>query len=171
MDAIRLAAVQSLARELAEREGLELVEVVCSPTGRRPLIKVLLHRVGGPTVDECQRFSEDLSVLIEAEGAVVGGYVLEVSSPGLTRPLKTEADFRRSLGQQVEVGHISAEGEATQTIGRLEEVTPEGLSLATATGPVRIPLADIRNAKPVIDWKQLLRAGKNRSSREGQQHE
>jgi ribosome maturation factor RimP len=171
LDSKRLTAVQSLAREMAERDGFELVELTCSPAGRRPIIRILLHRLDGPTVDECQRFSEDLSVLLEAEGAVTGGYVLEVSSSGLTRPLKTAADFRRSLGRQVEVRHASADGEMTQTVGTLEEVTPGGIRLVTAAGPTSIALADIRHAKPVIDWKQLFRAGKDRSSREGKQHE
>lgn len=160
------ATVRRLAGELAGQEGFELVDVLLSPGERRLTIRIFIHRLGGVTIEDCQRFSESLSALLEVEGAVQGPYVLEVSSPGLTRPLKNAADYRRNLGQPVRLAYLASDGSTADAEGRIVGVEDDTLLLETAAGSLRVPIGAVRNALPSIDWRELFRAGKKRSASE-----
>lgn len=129
------ASLARLASQAAATEGLELAWLDAPLEGRNWLVKVVVERAdaagaeGGVSLGECARVSEHLSVLLDIEDPVQHAYTLEVSSPGLDRPLFTPADFRRFTGRLAAVitterilnqtflrGHIlSAEESATES--------------------------------------------------------
>jgi ribosome maturation factor RimP len=154
--------IRALAQELADREGYELVEATLSPAGRRRHLRVLIYRPGGVSLEDCRHFSEALAAIIDVEEAVRGSYVLEVSSPGLTRPLKTRADFQRAVGREVEVDTVGPDGQASKTTGTVTGTGDEGLGLDVGGSPLTIPWEGVRGARPVIDWRQLFRSGERR---------
>ena len=81
------ARITSLAKPVAHREGCEVVDVHVAGHGGRAKVRVFVDRPGGVTVDHCQRISQALGLVLEVEEVFSGPYVLEVSSPGICRPL------------------------------------------------------------------------------------
>lgn len=138
--------VRSLAESVLARHGAELVEVLVR-RGRTQLLRVVADREGGIDLETCARVSEELSRMLDADDPIAGRYTLEVTSPGLERPLRTPADFRRMMGRKVRVVLARAQHEGT-----LEEVGEDRVRLGTARGSVEVPLADIAKAKVVLPW-------------------
>ena len=98
-----LHAVEELLRPVAEDLGYELVDVqLASDRGRR-VFQVRIDRPGGITLDECARLSREMSPHLEVADPIPGAYVLEVSSPGMQRPLRRAEDFERFRDQRVVV--------------------------------------------------------------------
>lgn len=92
--------VRQLADPLAAEDGLELVDVELLVQGGRRTIRVLLDRPGGVRVADCARFSRRLSDCLEMNQTVAGPYFLEVSSPGVDRPIRTLEAVQRFAGQR-----------------------------------------------------------------------
>jgi len=97
------STVQELALPLVTAMGLELVEVEYHREGRQMILRLYLDKPGGINLDDCAAVSRELSPLLDVEEVITGNYSLEVSSPGLNRPLKNEADFIRFAGRLVKV--------------------------------------------------------------------
>lgn len=138
--------VRSLVEPVLARHGAELVELAVK-RGRTQLVRVIADREGGIDLDTCARVSQELSRMLDADDPIVGRYTLEVTSPGLDRPLRTPADFRRALGRRVRIVLAQSQHEGT-----LEDVGDERVRVATDKGPVETPLAEIANAKIVLPW-------------------
>jgi len=94
--------ITALAEQLAASMGMEVVLVEIKGGGRS-IVRVYLDQATGVSVDDCERFSKRFSVLLDVEDCIPFSYVLEVSSPGLERPLVREADFQRFAGKQAKV--------------------------------------------------------------------
>lgn len=96
--------LRNLARESAERFGLELFDLECRLAGRRWLVRVTLDRLDGPvSIEDCENVSRQLSAKLDVEDIVPHAYDLEVSSPGVERPLRTLQDFERFKGTPAKV--------------------------------------------------------------------
>ena len=88
---------------IMERNGFELVDVEYVKEGGNWYLRAYIDKPGGINVDDCEIVSRELSDILDEKDFIDEAYILEVSSPGLGRPLKKEKDFKRSLGQEVEV--------------------------------------------------------------------
>ncbi len=100
-DVIKL--VEDVARPLTESLGLELVELEYKREGRHMVLRLYIDKQGGVTLDDCADVSRELSAILDVEDIVPGRYTLEVSSPGLNRPLRTRADYERHTGRLVKI--------------------------------------------------------------------
>lgn len=110
-------------------------------------MRVLLDKEGGVGVLDLQQASHEISALLDVENPIEGHYTLEVSSPGLDRPLATTADFARAKGRLVRVQlHEPRQGRAEWT-GTLGEVTTDALMLDLDGTPTKVPLAQIASAR------------------------
>lgn len=102
-----MAAVKADLRKLLEPAvsalGFELVHMELVGTGRRGLLRVYIDSSAGVTVNDCARVSEQLSAILDVEDLIHGPYTLEVSSPGLDRPLVKPEDFSRFAGETIKV--------------------------------------------------------------------
>jgi ribosome maturation factor RimP len=132
----------SLAEPVLARHGADLVEVQVK-RGRTQLVRVVADRPGGIDLDTCAAVSSELGRMLDVDDPVPGRYTLEVTSPGLDRPLRTPEDFRKNAGRKVRV--VLAE---SQCEGEIEEV---GETSVTVAG-TKVPLADIRKARLVLPW-------------------
>lgn len=83
--------------------NFELVDVEYVKEAANWYLRVYIDKEGGIAVDDCEIISRALSEKLDAEDFIEGGYILEVSSPGLGRPLKKDKDFQRSIGKEVEI--------------------------------------------------------------------
>src|SRR3989304_9807359 len=94
-----------LAGPLAESEGMEIVDIELRHERSRGerVLRLYLDKAGGPTVDDLSRVSRQLSELLDSQDVVSGAYTLEVSSPGINRPLKRPQHFARFIGKRVRI--------------------------------------------------------------------
>jgi len=126
--------------------GFELADIDAY-FGRRGLLRLFIDREGGVTVDDCQRVSEQVGALLDVEDPLPGRYVLEVSSPGFDRRLRTLAHFERFSGEQARIELKDARDGRRNFSGKLAGV--EGsVVLLEGDGEVwRLPLSDIAVAR------------------------
>ena len=149
--------VRQLAQPLAEEEGYELVDVEFVPSNHRRVLRVLLDKPGGITLGDCARFSRRLSDCLDMNQTVPSHYHLEVSSPGLDRPLRTLDAARRFAGQRVALttheprdGRRHYEGQLLgPDAGRVGVKTDEG-------GEFWFEWVDVKSARLVVDpWERV----------------
>ena len=99
-----LDSITDLSRRVCDTHGLDLVDVEIFRAGRRRMVRVYVGKVGGVTIEHCARVSREISAVVDAENWLgEDNYVLEVSSPGLDRPFKTLADWKRNVDRHVKV--------------------------------------------------------------------
>jgi ribosome maturation factor RimP len=125
-------------------------------SGRR-VLRVTVDRDGGVDLEAIAAASERVSRRLDVEGFDPGPYSLEVSSPGVERPLRGPEDFRRRLGERVRVRTHRPVDEARNHTGVLVDATDETVTIATDAGERRVPIADIASARTVVDWNEELK--------------
>jgi len=95
--------VRAIAAPLAAGEGLELVDVELAGAGGRTTLRLYVDRAGGVSLDDCSSISRAVSAALDVEDPIEGAYDLEVSSPGLDRPLRTPEHFQKFAGEEVRI--------------------------------------------------------------------
>jgi ribosome maturation factor RimP len=147
--------IRSLAASVAEDCGYELFDIGLLGVGKRTLLRVFIDKEGGVTLDDCEIFSRRLEALLDVEDPIVGPYTLEVSSPGLDRPLKNLSDFKRNVGRMVRIITKESIDNESFFTGRLEGVDDFSLRLSLAGGKreVVIPLNGVSKARLEIELK------------------
>jgi len=95
--------VETIVRPILESLRLELVEIEFKRTGREAVLRLFIDKDGGVMLDDCADVSRELSLVLDVEDFIPCAYTMEVSSPGLDRPLKTAADYERFAGRLIKV--------------------------------------------------------------------
>lgn len=95
--------VRALAAPVVAQEGLELVEVELGGPGGHTILRLFIDKQGGVTLEDCSNVSRIVSAVLDVEDPLEGKYELEVSSPGLDRPLRTPEHFAKYAGQKARV--------------------------------------------------------------------
>ncbi|TAN44099.1 MAG: ribosome maturation factor RimP [Nitrospirae bacterium] len=114
--------IYGLASQAAEAEGLDLVDIIVSGKGR-VLLRVIIDRdPDGVTIEDCERMSRSLEALLDVEDAISASYMLEVSSPGIDRPLLKPKDFEKNIGRLARIVTKEAVNGETFFLGRLVDV-------------------------------------------------
>jgi ribosome maturation factor RimP len=153
MDAT-VGRVWELAAPLAENEGMEIVDIELrherSRGGR--VLRLYLDKAGGPTVDDLSRVSRQLSELLDSQDVVSGAYTLEVSSPGINRPLKRPEHFARYIGKRVRIRTRDLIGGKRSFLGILQDVASESITVAQEGSRFDIPFAAIEKSNYEHDW-------------------
>jgi ribosome maturation factor RimP len=151
-----LEKVRSIAAPLAAQEGLELVDVEIGGAGGRQALRLFIDRPGGVSLDDCTAVSRAVSGALDVEDPIHGAYDLEVSSPGLDRPLRTPEHFQKFAGQKVRVKTYAplAECENRKTFVGILKGFEEGKVVVDVDGQVfRVPHAQVSkaNVEPVFE--------------------
>lgn len=141
------ARVRQLAEPLAEARGLRIFEVEYKPGGQ--LLRVCLDRFRGQVgLDDCSALSEQLSAALDERDFIPHAYRLEVSSPGLDRPLRNEEDYARFRGESARLVLTQPAGGTSSLRGRIGEIRSGMLRLEPdGQEPLWVPLAQIRSAR------------------------
>jgi ribosome maturation factor RimP len=154
----RQATLETLIQPTVEGLGYDLVRVVVS--GRhRPTLQIMAERHDRRpmTVEDCESISRAISAKLDVEDPLPEAYTLEVSSPGIDRPLIRTADFQRFAGHLAKVeSRVPVAGQRRFT-GSIMGADARIVRLSTATGEVELPVADIARAKLVLT-EDLIRA-------------
>lgn len=143
----------ALAQPLLEGAGVELVELHLGRAKHRLILRLDIDRAGpvGVTIDDCQRVSRAITAALDDSDLIEGNYVLEVSSPGLDRPIRTADDIRRNTGRRVVVRTAPA-GAGQVIVGVLLGASGDDLLLQSSEGTAqRIPLTLVALAHQEID--------------------
>jgi ribosome maturation factor RimP len=144
--------LEALVGPVVESTGLELVEVSFRTEGGRRVLRVTVDREGGVDLDTISRTSEAISRRLDLEDAVMGSYALEVSSPGVERPLRVPDGLERRVGELVRLKTSApVEGSRTHT-GSIVSVDDHDVVLATEQGERRLRLEEVSAARTVFDW-------------------
>ena len=143
-------AVAEIIAPITQEENIELVDVEYKKVGKTWALRVYIDKNLGVTLDDCQRISRQVEDLIEVHEVIADPYVLEVSSPGLDRPLKKERDFIRNKEKRVQVKSFSPVNGKKQRVGTVQDCKNGTLYLKDTDGIQEIPLESIAQAKLTI---------------------
>lgn len=120
---------EKLVMPIIEANNFELVDVEYVKEAGNWYLRVYVDKEGGIAVDDCEVVSRALSDLLDAEDFVEDSYILEVSSPGLGRPLKKEKDFVRSIGKEVDIHLYKSIDRQKEFTGVLKSYSKEEIVL------------------------------------------
>ena len=153
---------EALVRPVIEQAGFEFVELATTREHGRKVLRVVVDRPGGVDLDALSQLSATVSRHLDQEGYEDGPYGLEVSSPGIERPLKRPEHFARSVGEQVKVKTTAPMAGSRTHSGTLVSADEDAIVIATTdgdggTGDLRVPYADIVSARTVVDWDAELK--------------
>lgn len=121
---------EELLLPLVESHGFELVDVEYVKEGGTWYLRAYIDKPGGITVDDCEAVSRRFSDILDEKDYIEDSYVFEVSSPGLGRPLKKEKDFKRSLGDEVEIRTYRAIDRQKEFTGILKSYDENTVTIA-----------------------------------------
>ena len=125
---------ETLLEPIIIRLGFELVDVEYVKEGGQWYLRAYIDKPGGITVDDCEAVSREFSDILDEKDYIEDSYIFEVSSPGLGRPLKKEKDFKRSLGEEVEVRTYRAIDHQKEFIGILDGYDKDTVTIAYEDG-------------------------------------
>lgn len=142
--------VRALLEPTVEALGFELVRVAYGG-GQRPRLQIMAERADGSmTIDDCALLSRELSALLDVEDPIAGEYVLEVSSPGIDRPLTRRKDFERWAGFEARIETETPVDGRRRFTGRLSGLEGEEVRMVVDGAELRLPLAGIVRARLVM---------------------
>jgi ribosome maturation factor RimP len=149
-----VSRIWEIATQIADGQGMELVDVELRHEGSRGgrVLRLYLDKEGGPNIDELGRVSRELSELLDAQDIVEGSYTLEVSSPGINRPLKKPEHFRRFTGKRVRIRTRDMIEGRRSFLGTLSEVTGERIKIEVEGKQYEIPFSTIEKSNYEHDW-------------------
>ena len=141
--------IQSLVRPIVEAEKMELVDVEYK-RGQKGVLRIFIDKAGGVNLSDCAKISSQVEAFLDIDDLIKNNYVLEVSSPGLDRPLKNEADYERNKGKLIKVSlYAPLEGKKTFT-GRMISALDKKVILKEKSDKIiNIPFAAI--AKGILE--------------------
>jgi ribosome maturation factor RimP len=147
-----LEQIRGLAETLARESGLELVDLEFRREGQGWILRLFIDKPGGVTLDDCAAVSRELGDQIDVEDLIPLRYTLEVSSPGLDRPLKKEDDFLKHLGQLIQLTTSAPLTGQSFFRGKLMDYQKDGLlHLADKKKIWEIPVSLIAKARLVFE--------------------
>ena len=123
------AKTEELLQPLVDAHGFELVDVEYVKEAGNWYLRAYIDKPGGITVDDCEVVSRRFSDILDEKDYIEDSYILEVSSPGLGRPLKKDKDFQRSIGKEIEVRTFRAIDKQKEFTGILKEFNKDSFTI------------------------------------------
>ena len=144
--------VKQIAEPKAEELGLELIDCEYKKEGGRRVLRLYIDKKGGVGLDDCEAVSRSVEPVLDSEDFIDEAYTFEVSSPGLDRPLKTDKDFVRYEGEDVEVGLYAAIDGKKKFTGKLIGRKDGVVSIDCGGQTLEFQQKDISKVKRTIVW-------------------
>jgi len=150
-----LERVREIVTRIVQFAGLELVLLELNHRPGGMVLRVYIDKEGGVSVDDCARISHQISAQLDVDDPIPGSYTLEVSSPGLDRPLTSDADFERFAGRLVRLTTYAPVDGRRNFQGRLIGLREGVVHMALDEREVAIPRAQVARARLEIDQADL----------------
>ena len=138
--------LENLLRHVVEEEGLEFVHVEYHFKASPVLVRIYIDRPGGVNHSDCEKVSKAAGELLDEENAIDSRYLLEVSSPGIERPLFKEEDYRRFVGKEIQVVTTEKIDNRKKFQGVIQSFSRGILDLGLEDATCHIPFEKIRRA-------------------------
>jgi len=148
-------AIISAVEQAISRHNMEIVDLVVGKHRNKTFLQFFLDKnEGGITIDDCQKMSDIISGILDMEEIVKGAYVLEVSSPGINRPLTKPEHFKKFTGQPAKIELIADVGGQHNFTGTIFEATDDGFTLDEGTKKHEFKYSEVKKARldPVIEF-------------------
>jgi ribosome maturation factor RimP len=142
--------LRGLVSEQVAEEGLVFVEMKLARHKASTTLRVFADRLGGITLGECARLSRRLALILDNRAVFNGRYVLEVSSPGLDRPLKTAEDFELKVGENIRLYYMDDNGINRQLEGKLEAAAGNRVTIVREDGQFDVELDRISKGQIIL---------------------
>jgi ribosome maturation factor RimP len=139
-----------LAEEAGDAHGVEIFDIELLGKGKL-LLRVLIDKESGVTLDDCEHFSKSFGALLDVEDFIQGSYSLEVSSPGMDRPLKRLIDFEKNTGKLARIVTVDKIDNRNFFIGRISGVDKNIVKLMIKEYEIPIPFDKISKARLEIE--------------------
>lgn len=140
--------VRGLIWPVIKAVGMDIESIKLAKMGRKYLLRVFIEREKGVTLDDCERVSREIGAVLDVDDLIPYSYVLEVSSPGLDRPLKNPTDFKRFAGRTARIVTYMPIENQTFFIGEIIEAGDVEVVMLLPKGrKVAIPYKDISRAR------------------------
>ena len=147
-----LGSIKELIRPILAEEGLSLFHSNFHIYRSRATLKLLVDKThGGITLDQCTILNDRIGQLIDETGIREQRYILEVSSPGIDRPLKTKDDFVRCINHKVRIFFEQSVDGKFEALGQISSVTEKGLNLELGGESKFISFNQINRGKQIIE--------------------
>ncbi|HHF0499689.1 TPA: ribosome maturation factor RimP [Haemophilus influenzae] len=144
--------LQEMLQDAVEDLGCELWGIVCQRVGRFMTVRLFIDKDGGVTVDDCADVSRQVSAILDVEDPIADKYNLEVSSPGLDRPLFTLPQFERYIGQDIAVHLRIPVMERRKWQGKLERIEKDMITLIVGDQEQILVFGNIQKANIVAKF-------------------
>jgi ribosome maturation factor RimP len=145
--------IREVVLPILESMGLELVDLELSGRGKGGYLRVFIDKPGGVTVEDCEQVSRYVGHALDVADPIPTSYMLEVSSPGLDRPLRKIEDYRRYTGKLVRLKLARPVNGAWVVIGRLQGLREDRVEIKPDdSDPVQVALMDIAQARLEVEW-------------------
>ena len=144
---------EALLLPIVEEKGYELVDVEYVKEGSNWYLRAYVDKEGGITINDLEAVSRKLSDLLDEEDFISDAYILEVSSPGLGRPLKKDKDFDRSIGEEIEIHLYRSIDGNKQYVGVLKSYDKETITIETEDGDeINVDRTNVSLVRLTIDF-------------------
>ena len=153
--------IEALIAPSLEAMGYRLLRAVFTGGRERPTLQVMAERrdVAAMAVEDCELISNSVSAILDVEDPVPGSYVLEVTSPGIDRPLLRREDYERFAGFEAKIELARPQEGRRRFRGKLLGVEGDAAKLRTEESIVLLPLAEITRAKLVLTDELIAATG------------
>lgn len=151
--------IANYANIVGEQEGVEILNVEIYPGGKGLTLRIFIDKEGGVTIKDCENFSRAIEAILDVEDPIKSSYTLEVSSPGIDRPLKDKKDFLKNIGRNVKITTKEKIADSTFFIGKIvdvgddwvrieiQQIKPKGIKKKDKTELLFIPFNKILKAQ------------------------
>lgn len=152
MDSTKIKDIKKLILPILESQAVDLIDIEFKGKSGSQIFRIFVDIDGGITLDQCVNLSREISDLLDTRNLISGRYRLEVSSPGLDRPLKAERDFKRNLGRKVRINYLTDQAEDQAIIGTIEQVDNNLVVVMQDNQQIKINISKILAAKIMPIW-------------------
>lgn len=143
-----IAKIEGIVSNILQRNGIELIDITYRRESSGNVLRISADTESGITIDECARMNTALSDALDASNIIEDRYILEVSSPGLDRPLRSKNDFSKAKGKKIRIYTYMAIDSKKEFIGMVGDAGQTEVSILTDNGErVTIPFDKISSAR------------------------
>lgn len=137
------AKTEKLIMPIVEANNVELFDVDYIKEGQDWYLRVYIDKEGGVTIDDCQAVSRAFNEILDKENYITDQYIFEVSSPGLTRPLKKEKDYAKSIGELIDIKLYKAVEGLKEYTGVLKEYDKDNITIEIDDNLIKIERSNL----------------------------
>lgn len=150
--------ITAFAKEISEVEKVDVVDVEVHPGSRGLTLRIFIDKEGGVTIRDCESFSRSLEAVLDVEDPVKGSYTLEVSSPGIDRPLKEKRDFERNIGRFIKITTKDKIAERTFFLGKIVDVGDDWVRIEVVEEKIKGAKKKQKGELLYIPFDKILKA-------------